>query len=69
MTDSMSIRELFCLIEGDRNHFKVSININKDVNDLKEVIREKCKYGRLRTIDVKDLVVWKVSTLQLVCAS
>jgi hypothetical protein len=45
-------RVLWCFIKDDHNAFKVT-----DIDDVKELIWEKGKYGKLRGTDAKDLVL------------
>ena len=55
------VREFRCLVQDDQTSFKVAIDIDNDIDDLKETIRRKCEHGCLRTVDAKDLVLWKVN--------
>jgi len=54
-------RVFFCLIEGDTNPFEVTVPTGKSISFLKKVIWEECNNGPLRDINVRDLVLWKVS--------
>lgn len=58
----MSDITLSCLIQGTTldNYFKVTIDKNNDISDLKEVIRKKRKYT-FANVDANDLKLWKVS--------
>ncbi len=51
--------ELWCLLKGEAIPFKVIANVRKDMYDLTELIQgEKLA---LRSVDVSDIVLWKVS--------
>jgi hypothetical protein len=53
----------FCIrssIEGESATFTVSVARNERIEGLKVKIQHSCKYGTLRNVDPKDLVLWKV---------
>jgi hypothetical protein len=58
-------RVLWCFIKDDHNAFKVIAPVDIDIDEVKELIWEKGKYGKLRGTDAKDLVLWKVRTERL----
>ena len=53
-------RTLICLIEGDSQPFKVVLNGDDMVVDLKGQIKENGKNGVLSNVDAADLTLWKV---------
>jgi len=53
-------RTLICLIEGESQLFKVVLNDDKDIMDLKGVIKENRKTRALSNVDAADLTLWKV---------
>jgi crinkler effector protein len=55
----MSTYSLWCLIEGEKDLFKVMIPINSDVYDLKEEIK-KTQSNFLQKVDASGLILWKV---------
>ena len=56
-----ALRALICLIEGASSLFMVKQTGSMDIINLKELIEEECKNG-FRSVDTKDLTLWKVST-------
>jgi Crinkler effector protein N-terminal domain len=50
---------LLCLIDGDKNPFKVIIPIDSDIDGLKDSIKQKCS-PMLEKFDAADLILWKV---------
>ena len=44
---------------------KISLSVDDDVDDLKEMVHDRGKNGILRDTDISDLFVWKVRTLRL----
>ncbi|PKC02148.1 hypothetical protein RhiirA5_381184 [Rhizophagus irregularis] len=59
---STSLIMLFCLIKGEKpdKAFKVIINKDKDVSDLKKVIKDEIP-NDFAGIDAKNLTLWKVN--------
>ena len=55
-----SPRALVCRVEGESTPFRVELAGNKDIMDLKNFIKEKCKNGTLSGVNAKDLTLWKV---------
>ena len=54
--------ELWCLFEGEANPFSVIANVGGDIYDLKKLIKgEKVD---LRSVNISDLVLWKVRMFQ-----
>src|SRR3954469_10244079 len=58
----MSAFVLVCLIFGDpiENTFTIEISKNKQINDLKNAIKEKTEH-RFEKIDANELELWKVN--------
>jgi hypothetical protein len=56
-----ALHALICLIEGEFSLFIVKRTGSMDIIDMKELIEEECKNG-FRSVDAKDLTLWKVST-------
>jgi hypothetical protein len=52
---------LWCFVEGERSRFKVQINPDEDINDLKMKIYDCVKNGTFKDLDAKDLGLLKVS--------
>jgi Crinkler effector protein N-terminal domain len=56
-------RELRCLVQGDSATFKVTVPLDKNIDDLKDLIYDK-GISEKRDVLAKDLVLWKVRTSQ-----
>lgn len=59
----MAALKLWCQVEGEKTVFRVKVNPNTRVCDLKKTV---FKEGMSRTflgIDAKDLCLWKVRSL------
>ncbi|KAK2467974.1 hypothetical protein APHAL10511_000269 [Amanita phalloides] len=54
-------RRLFCLIEGDGRVFEVTVNINRSISHLKNIIHKSGEKGALSDIGAKDLTLLKVN--------
>ena len=54
----MATNTLWCLIEGDKTMFKVTIPIDSDIDVLKDKIKQK-KSHRLEQFDAAELILWK----------
>jgi len=52
-------RALRCFVKGDSIPFKVSAAVNLEMDDLKDLIKEKCMKD-VKDVDAKDLRLWKV---------
>jgi len=61
-SDDSSFR-LRCLVEGEATVFTVTVSVNDEIGDLKELVLEKRKHGALHSVDAADLVLWKVRML------
>jgi hypothetical protein len=57
-----TVRVLRCLVKGGTIPMKLSISVDKDVDDLKEMIHERGKNGVLQDTDIQDLFVYRVRT-------
>jgi len=57
---SDNTRRLRCLIKGDAAVFTVTVPVDKDISDLKELVHKKGENGVLGSVDAKDLVLLKV---------
>jgi hypothetical protein len=51
---------LKCLIQGQSEMFRVKATGSMEIFELKELIHEQGKNGDFRSVDVKDLILWKV---------
>jgi hypothetical protein len=58
-----TFRRLRCLNKGGATVFTVEVAGNKDINDLRELIREKGKNSIFATVDALQLVLLKVSDI------
>ena len=56
----LTSRRLRCLVEGDSAPFTLTVPLNVEVGDLKEIVHEKGQNGALSGVDAKDLVLLKV---------
>jgi hypothetical protein len=52
------------LVQGDSITFKVTVPVDNDVGDLKELIHQGGKNGVLSNIDAKDLILLKVHSFR-----
>jgi hypothetical protein len=57
--DTGSCIILWCLLLGNNSSFKVVIEQDNDIDDLKEVIKEK-KKNDLSNVDADNLILWSV---------
>ena len=57
-----TVRVLRCLVKGGTTPMKISLSVDDDVDDLKEMVHDRGKNGILRDTDISDLFVWKVRT-------
>jgi hypothetical protein len=62
---SDDIRVLRCLVKGAKTATKISLSVDNDVDDLKEMVYNENKNRVLRDADIPDMHVWKVRTLRL----
>jgi hypothetical protein len=53
--------ELWCLVEGDRTPFPVTVPTGTHVARLKKLVHAEGINGVLKDVDAKDLTLWKVS--------
>ena len=56
----MDTRKVICLLKGDTTPFGVTVPAGEDLQFLKRIIAQDCKYS-LRDVDVQAIVLWKVS--------
>lgn len=54
-------RILWCIIQGDDTTFKVVVPVDADIDDLRELVKEKGISENQRIL-AKDLILWKAST-------
>jgi hypothetical protein len=59
-----SIRSLFCLIEGDNVPFRVDVEVDCEINQLKKDIHKEREKGAFRDVDAADLRLYKVSLIE-----
>jgi len=59
-----SCLELICVVEGDSELFSVQVSFGSQIFVLRELIREKRKWGALREIDAADLKLRKVRLIR-----
>jgi len=53
-----AVRRVWCLIDGEQTAFSINASLEWDVEELKDAIQR--RRTRLKTIDIIDLVLWKV---------
>ncbi|ETW79652.1 hypothetical protein HETIRDRAFT_386139 [Heterobasidion irregulare TC 32-1] len=57
--------ELYCLIQDDpAGFFSVMISPDANLDKLQKIIQSCNQHGFLRTVDAKDLVLWRLNTLE-----
>jgi Crinkler effector protein N-terminal domain len=56
----LTSRRLRCLVEGDSSPFTVTVALNAEIGDLKEIVHEKGINTAQSLILAKDLVLLKV---------
>lgn len=54
--------QLSCLVEADPEPLYLTISVNSEIGELKELIHEKRKWRSLSGTDAIDLILFKVST-------
>jgi hypothetical protein len=55
----MATYTLWCLIEGDKSVFEVTIPVDSNIYHLQEKIKQ-ATYHQLEKFPTKDLTLWKV---------
>jgi hypothetical protein len=60
---------LWCYIAGDDTPILVTTSSSTFIIELKDSIKEKRKYGLLKSVDAADLTLWKVRMTLVVIRS
>lgn len=54
--------QLCCLVEADHEPLYLTVSVNSEIGELKELIHGKCKWRSLSGTNAIDLILFKVST-------
>jgi hypothetical protein len=65
MSDTVTSRGLWCHVVGNNTPFRVIASSPTSIGRLKDFIKDKRKNGVLKTVDAKDLTLWRVRMISV----